>query len=84
MLKISKNLIHGRINAIKFYFEQMLRRDKLFFIEIPRLQKKLQLPEVFSKSDISKLFSKTFDDAEIMPWNGFAGKRNRESEDYRH
>ena len=57
-LKLSENIIHSRINAVKFYFEQVLHRDKLFFEEIPRPQKKSTLPKVFSKQDIAKLFSK--------------------------
>ena len=55
--KLSENLIHSRINAIKFYFEQVLHREK-FFIEIPRPQKKSSLPKVMSKRDISKIFSR--------------------------
>jgi len=56
-LKLSENTIHSRINAIKFYFEQVLHRDKLFFEEIPRPQKKSSLPKVFSKQDIAKIFA---------------------------
>jgi len=56
-LKLSENLIHSRINAIKFYFEQVLHRDKFFFVEIPRPRKKIILPKVISKNDISKIFS---------------------------
>jgi len=57
-LKLSENLIHSRMNAIKFYFEQVLKRDKFFFEDIPRPKKKSSLPKVISKNDISKLFSK--------------------------
>ena len=56
-LKLSENTIHSRLNAVKFYFEQVLHREKLFFFEIPRPQKRSSLPKVFSKSDIVKLFS---------------------------
>ena len=45
------------MNAIKFYFEQVLHREKFFFEEIPRPQKKSSLPKVFSKSDIAKIFA---------------------------
>ena len=55
--KLSENIIHSRMNAIKFYFEQVLRCDKLFFEEIPRPQKKSLLPKVIGKSDIVKLFA---------------------------
>ena len=56
-LKLSENAIHSRINAIKFYFEQVLRCEK-FFIKIPRPKKKSSLPKVISKNDIVKLFAK--------------------------
>ena len=55
-LKLSENMIHSRLNAIKFYFEQVLHREKMF-IEIPRPQKKLILPKVMSKSDITRIFA---------------------------
>jgi len=56
-LKLSENAIHSRMNAIKFYFEQVLGRDKFFFEEIPRPKKRSSLPKVFSKNDISKIFA---------------------------
>ncbi|MCL2651047.1 MAG: site-specific integrase [Candidatus Azobacteroides sp.] len=57
-LKLSENMIHSRINAIKFYFEQVLHREKIFFEEIPRPKKKSSLPKVFSKYDIANIFAK--------------------------
>ena len=57
-LKLSENIIHSRMNAIKFYFEQVLHRDKFFFAEIPRPQKKSSLPKVFSKNDITRIFAR--------------------------
>ena len=56
-LKLSENVIHSRMNAVKFYFEQVLGRDKFFFEEIPRPKKKSQLPKVISKGDIAKIFA---------------------------
>jgi len=56
-LKLSENIIHSRMNAIKFYFEQVLHREKIFFEEIPRPKKRSSLPEVISKNDIVKLFA---------------------------
>ena len=56
-LNLSENIIHSRINAIKFYFEQVLHRDKIFFEEIPRPQKKSSLPKVLSKKDVAKIFA---------------------------
>jgi site-specific recombinase XerD len=55
-LKLSENIIHSRINAVKFYFEQVLHRERLFFEEIPRPKKKSLLPKVLDKKDISKIF----------------------------
>lgn len=54
-LKVSENTIHSRLNAIKFYFEQVLHREK-FFIDIPRPKKKSTLPKVFSQAEILNLF----------------------------
>ncbi|MCL2289600.1 MAG: site-specific integrase [Bacteroidetes bacterium] len=56
-LKLSENIIHSRINAVKFYFEQVLHHKKLFFEEIPRPKKKSILPKVISKNDIVKIFA---------------------------
>jgi integrase/recombinase XerD len=57
-LKLSENTLHSRINAVKFYFEQVLRREKLFF-EIPRPKKPSILPKVINAQDIKKLFEVT-------------------------
>ena len=57
-LNLSENIIHSRINAVKFYFEQVLHCEKLFFEEIPRPKKKSILPKVLSKNDIVKIFAK--------------------------
>jgi site-specific recombinase XerD len=56
--KITEASVHSRINAIKFYFEKVLFK-KDFFIEIPRPKKANQLPKVFAKSDVKKLFEVT-------------------------
>ncbi|HMG67054.1 MAG TPA: phage integrase N-terminal SAM-like domain-containing protein [Chitinophagaceae bacterium] len=48
-LKLTENTLHSRINALKFYYEQVLKRDK-FFWEIPRPKKGNLLPKVLSKS----------------------------------
>lgn len=54
-LKLSENQIHSRINAVKFYFEKVLHREKMFF-DIPRPKKALQLPKALSTQEIKKLF----------------------------
>ncbi|MFZ4799183.1 MAG: tyrosine-type recombinase/integrase [Bacteroidia bacterium] len=57
-LKLSEATIHCRINAIKFYYEQVLKQEK-FFMEIPRPKKHLQLPKVLATADVKKLFEVT-------------------------
>ncbi len=55
-LKLSNNLIHSRMNAIKFYFEQVLHKEK-FFMEIPRPKKPSILPKALSAADLKKMFN---------------------------
>lgn len=53
-LRLSENQLHSRINAIKFYFEQVLKREK-FMMDLPRPKKPLQLPKVLNTTEISAL-----------------------------
>lgn len=53
--KISDNQLHSRINAIKFYFEQVLKMDR-FYAEIPRPKKPSIVPKALSHQDVKKLF----------------------------
>lgn len=53
-LKLTENTLHSRINALKFYYEQVLKREK-FFWEIPRPKKGNQLPKVLSKEEMIRL-----------------------------
>jgi len=55
-LRISENTIHSRMNALKFYYEQVLHRER-FFWEIPRPKKQLILPKVLGESELKRLFS---------------------------
>jgi site-specific recombinase XerD len=55
-LKLSEATLHSRINAIKFYFEQVLKREK-FFWEIPRPKKPIQLPNVLSEGELTRMFN---------------------------
>lgn len=57
-LNISENHLHSRINAIKFYFEQVLHRQKMF-IDIPRPKKPLLLPKALNTAEISKIIAAT-------------------------
>jgi site-specific recombinase XerD len=53
---LSENSAHSRLNALKFYFEKVLRREK-FFWEIPRPAKPFQLPNVLGEKEITNLFN---------------------------
>lgn len=55
-LGISENTAHSRLNALKFYFEQVLGREK-FFWEIPRPKKPFTLPNVLNEKEITRLFN---------------------------
>ena len=55
-LHLSENSLHSRLNALKFYFEQVLKREKLF-IEIPRPKKPLLLPKLLNEEELRKLFN---------------------------
>lgn len=52
-LKLTENTIHSRLNALKFYYEQVLGREK-FMWEIPRPKKHSILPKVISEEKIIK------------------------------
>ncbi|HTC00950.1 MAG TPA: tyrosine-type recombinase/integrase [Ferruginibacter sp.] len=53
---LKENSIHSRINALKFYYEQVLKKEKMFF-EIPRPKKTLQLPKLLNEDELYKLFN---------------------------
>lgn len=53
-LKLTENTLHSRINALKFYYERVLKREKFFF-DIPRPKKGMQLPRVLSKEEMVRL-----------------------------
>lgn len=55
-LKLSENTLHSRINALKFYYEKVLKRDR-FFWDIPRPQKPLQLPRLLNENELAALFN---------------------------
>jgi integrase/recombinase XerD len=55
-LKLSENTLHSRLNALKFYFEKVLKREK-FFWEIPRPKKPLQLPKLLNETELARLFN---------------------------
>lgn len=53
---IKENTAHSRLNALKFYFEQVLHQEK-FFWEIPRPKKPLLLPKLLNESELGRLFN---------------------------
>jgi site-specific recombinase XerD len=55
---LTENTAHSRINALKFYFEKVLGREK-FFWEIPRPKKRIELPKVFNKDEIAAIINHT-------------------------
>jgi integrase/recombinase XerD len=55
VLQVNENTLHSRINALKFYYEQVLKKDK-FFWEIPRPNKPMQLPKVLGERELERMF----------------------------
>ncbi len=55
---IHENTVHSRLNALKFYFEQVLGREK-FFWEIPRPKKQSQLPRFFNQDEVAAIIKAT-------------------------
>jgi len=55
-LQLSEHTLHSRINALKFYYEQVLKKDK-FFWEVPRPKKPFQLPKLLNESELARLFN---------------------------
>ena len=53
-LRLTENTLHSRTNAIKFYYEQVLKQEK-FFWEIPRPKKQVQLPRFFNQDEIAAI-----------------------------
>ncbi len=54
--RVSENTAHSRLNALKFYFEQVLGKEK-FFWQIPRPKKRFILPKVLGETELSRLFN---------------------------
>ncbi len=53
-LQVTENTLHSRINALKYYYEQVLGREK-FFWEIPRPKKRMLLPNFFNQDEITAI-----------------------------
>ena len=55
-LQLKENTLHSRINAMKFYYEQVLGKEK-FFWEIPRPKKQNLLPKIFNQDEIASIIN---------------------------
>jgi site-specific recombinase XerD len=55
-LHLTENSLHSRTNALKYYYEQVLGKEK-FFWEIPRPKKQLQLPNFFNQEEITAILN---------------------------
>jgi len=55
-LHLTENSLHSRLNAMKYYYEQVLGKEK-FFWEIPRPKKQLQLPHFFNQEEITAILN---------------------------
>ncbi len=53
---LSESAIHSRINALKFYFEKVLKMERKFF-ELPRPKKPILLPKVLGERELGRLFN---------------------------
>jgi Site-specific recombinase XerD len=51
----SESDMNSHINAIKFYYEQVLMKERMLF-NLPRPKKPLQLPKVLSEAELERLF----------------------------
>ena len=55
-LALTENTLHSRMNAMKFYYEQVLKKEK-FFWEIPRPKKPTILPKLLNEIELTRLFN---------------------------
>ncbi len=53
---INEFTANSRLNALKFYYEKVLGREKMF-IEIPRPKKPMNLPKVLGERELGRLFT---------------------------
>ncbi len=54
--KYSETAVHTMVNAIKFYYEQVLKKPKQFY-EVQRPKKPVKNPTVFSENEVLKIFN---------------------------
>lgn len=54
--QLSPGTLNNYLNALKYYFENVLHREK-FFMDLPRAKKPLRLPNVLAENEMSRLFN---------------------------
>ena len=55
-LQLSAATVDSRINAIKFYYEQVLGRERMLF-DLPRPKTPVRLPKVLGENELARLFN---------------------------
>jgi len=55
-LELTEHTLHSRMSGIKFYFEHVLKKEKLFW-GIPRPKKPQQLPNLFSQQEVAAIIN---------------------------
>jgi site-specific recombinase XerD len=53
----SETQVHTAVNAIKFYFEKVMKREKEFY-DLPRPKKPFKLPEVLAEEEVIEIIKK--------------------------
>ena len=53
----SEAQVHTAVNAIKFYFEKLMKRDKEFY-DLPRPKKPFKLPDILAGEEVMALLQK--------------------------
>lgn len=54
--QLTENTAHSRLNALKFYYEELLKRER-FFYDIPRPKKQIILPKLLNEDELARLFN---------------------------
>lgn len=53
---LTENTIHSRMNALKYYYEQVLHKEKMLF-DIPRPKKPFLLPSIMNKEAVAAVIN---------------------------
>ncbi|MGB1283775.1 MAG: tyrosine-type recombinase/integrase [Polaribacter sp.] len=64
-LKMGERKMNGKINAIKFYFEKVKHKPKMFF-NIPRPKQPSKLPKMLSKTEIKRIFNEVHNSKHLL------------------